>query len=312
MTEMTTLPLPPYGSAVTRPPASFEAELAVDARTRLAEGPVWDAAAGVLRWTDIPGRRLHRYDPAAHRHDKVEVERQVGALVPRASGGLLLAVEGGFAAYSDGDAGALELLVPVDEDRKDLRFNDGKCDPAGRMYASTMSLTAEAGAGTLWRLDPDLSVHPLVDGLTIGNGLAWTADGATMYFIDSMSHRVDVFTVDRGSGDLSDRRGLVDVPESVGLPDGMCVDDEGCLWVALFGGGALRRYSPLGELLAVISVPAANVTSVAFGGPGLDELYITTARGADDESTRAAEPYAGGIFRARPGVTGPPPMAFAG
>jgi sugar lactone lactonase YvrE len=158
----------------------------------------------------------------------------------------------------------------------------------------------------LWRLDPDLTTHCALQDVTIGNGLAWSADGRTAYFIDTADRRVDRFTVDPHSGGFGDRSVAFEIPASAGSPDGMCIDDEGCLWVALFGGGAAHRYSPDGELLCVVEVPVRNVTSVAFGGPGLDELFLTTAR------LGSPEPEAGGVFAVRPGISGPAPHAFGG
>jgi sugar lactone lactonase YvrE len=215
----------------------------------------------------------------------------------------LLAVEDGFAAY---DGGALELIVPVLADDGSLRMNDGKCDASGRFYASSMARDGSHGRGMLWRLDADLTVHAVVEGLTIGNGLAWSADGRTLHFIDTALQRVDRFDVDPGTGALANRRTAFPVRGEVGSPDGMCIDADDCLWVALFGGGAVHRYSPSGELLAVVDVPVPNVTSVAFGGANLDVLYITTARLSD------ATPGAGGLFAVAPGVTGPPPEYFGG
>jgi sugar lactone lactonase YvrE len=292
--------------------AHIGAELVLDAAAQLGEGPLWDTRDHVLRWTDIAGRELHRYDPATGIDDVVTVDREVGALVPRASGGLMLAVRGGFAGYDDGQLGPLRLLVEVEGDQPQVRMNDGKCDSAGRFYASTMASDAGGGAGALWRLDADLSVHRLVDGLTVGNGMAWTADGSTMYFIDTTTHRVDAFTVDVATGALSDRRPVVHIPPEDGLPDGMCIDDEGCLWVALWDGWAVRRYSPAGELLAVVALPVARVTCPTFGGPGLDELYVTTAGIGLDDEARAKQPEAGGVFRAGVGVSGPAAFSFAG
>jgi sugar lactone lactonase YvrE len=293
-------------------PEQYVAELVVDAKSEVGEGPVWDARSGVLWWTDIPGRGFHRWDPASGVHTSATLDREVGTAVPRRSGGLLLAVRGGFAAYDGVGSGPLELLLSVEDDKPELRMNDGKCDAAGRLYVSTMAFSADQPVGSLWRLDPDWTVHRLVDGLTIGNGMAWSADGLTMYFIDSACHRVDAFTVDPATGDLSDRRPLFDVPAADGLPDGMCIDQDGALWVALFGGGAVRRYSTDGELLAEVPLPVANVTCPVFGGPDWDELYITTGWGYLDDEERAAQPEAGGLFRVRPGVRGTAPHAFAG
>jgi sugar lactone lactonase YvrE len=285
-------------------PELLRAELAVDAAAELGESPYWDGGAGTLHWVDMAAGSLHSWQRGTGTHVTVDVGVTVGACVPRAGGGLALAVEDGFAVY-DG-SGPLRLVAPVLADDPALRMNDGKCDPAGRFYASSMSREGAAGCGALWRLDADLRVHRLVSDLTIGNGLAWSRDGHSAYFIDTATGRIDRFTADPDTGDLSNRAVAFEIPADAGSPDGMTMDDEGCLWIALFDGGAVRRYTVDGELLSVVEVPTKNVTSVAFGGPGLDELYITTARlGRDD-------PSAGGVFVVRPGITGPPASAFAG
>jgi sugar lactone lactonase YvrE len=220
-----------------------------------------------------------------------------------------VAARGGFGTLAED--GRIELFAEVNEDDPSMRMNDGKCDRSGRFYASTMAFAATEGAGALVRCDPDHTVHVQDTGLTIGNGLAWTADDAQLYFIETMSGGVDVFDVDPATGKLSGRRRAFDIPADAGLPDGMCIDDEGALWVALWQGSAVRRYSPDGELLAVVHLPVTNVTCPAFVGADLDELGITTAAPRHAGSD-ADEPLGGALFRVTPGVTGPPPSAYRG
>ncbi len=287
-----------------------DVELVQDARAALGEGPAWDAASGRLIWVDILGRRVHRLDPATGHDALVETPLDVGAAVPRRSGGLLLALQDGF--WRQEGSGAPEPWVRVGEDAS-VRFNDGKCDPAGRLYAGTMGYDARPGAGAFYRLDPDGRVTPLLDGVTISNGLAWSADARTFFYIDSPLRRIDAFDVDPVTGALSRRRTVVDLSSVAGVPDGMAIDADGGLWVAFFGGGCVRRYDPDGgAATAEILLPARDVTSCAFGGPDLADLYITTARVAADAAELAARPLSGGLFRIRPGVRGTPTEAFAG
>lgn len=287
----------------------LRAELAAGPASAFGEGPLWDERDGSLWWTDIPGALVHRLDRATGDVRTTPVAQEVGAIALRASGGLVVAARDGFAVL--GADGALEPLAPVHAGDPAMRMNDGKVDRAGRFYASTMRFAADERSGRLLRLDPDLSVHEQAGGLLIGNGLDWSEDGRTLYFTDTMDHGIDAFDADPATGALSGRRRLFDVPEDEGWPDGFCIDDEGALWVALWKGSSVRRYTPDGELLAVVDLPVSNVTCCAFGGPGLDELWITTAA-PRFAGLAAEEPLGGGVFRVRPGVTGPPPGRFAG
>jgi sugar lactone lactonase YvrE len=288
---------------------AITAELAVDARADLGEGPAWDAAAGRLIWVDITRSVIHELFPDGRSRAR-EVPEHVGAAVPRTRGGLLLAIRSGFATLADD--GSVSVIASVEADDDSTRMNDGKCDPQGRFWAGTMAYAETPGAGSLYRLDPGGAVHRVLTGVTISNGLGWSPDGKVMYYTDTATGGVDTFGFDAASGALTGRRRLITVDPADGSPDGMTVDDEGCLWVALWGGGAVRRYRQDGTLDAVIPLPASKVTSCAFGGQDGGDLYITTAAGGLSPGRRAAEPHAGGVFRCRPGVTGPPATPFAG
>lgn len=288
---------------------TIAAELVTDAKAELGEGPAWDAAAGRLIWVDIMASTVHELVPGGPSRSW-HVGEHVGAVVPRARGGLLLAVASGFAVLADD--GSVSPLAGVAADDPLTRMNDAKCDPQGRLWAGTMAYAKTPGAGSLYRLDPDGTVHRVLARVTISNGLGWSPDGTQMYYTDTAEHGVDVLRFDGATGAVSGRRRLITVDRADGNPDGMCTDDEGFLWVALWGGSAVRRYRPDGVLDTVVTVPASQVTSCAFGGPDRGDLYITTAAGELSAQQRDEQPLAGGLFRARPGVTGPPATPFAG
>jgi len=286
-------------------------EIVADVGARLGEGPVWDAADGLLYWVDIPSCALHRLQPTSGVDDCVTVDRQVGAVALRASGGLVLAWEDGF-AVSGAWGERPSLVVPVEHGAVPSRFNDGKCDPAGRFWAGSMAHDERPGAGALYRLDQDLTAQRVIDHVGISNGLAWSADGRTMFYIDTPTGGVDAFDYGLETGAITRRRRVIDVAKGAGWPDGMTIDVDGCLWVALWGGSAVHRYTPDGRLDRVVPVPVRRVTSCTFGGPGLDQLYITTARHNAVEPVPAPEPYAGAVFVHEPGITGHPAVPFAG
>lgn len=289
-----------------------EVELVVDAKAILGEGAIWQASKGCLYWVDIEGGLLHVFDAATGRDRAVPVGTKVGTVVSRASGGLLLALQSGF-AFFDPDRGTLTPIADPEAAIPGNRFNDGKCDPSGRLWAGTMDGDLAPHAGGLYRLDTDLSVHRVLGGVTISNGLAWSFDRRTLYYIDTPTRAVSAFDYDDETGAISNRRDVVTVPDELESPDGMTIDAEGKLWVAHWGAGAVCRWDPeSGHLLQKIDVPAAHTTSCAFGGEDLGDLYITTARSGLSEEDLEAQPLAGGLFRVRPGVSGVPAFEFAG
>jgi sugar lactone lactonase YvrE len=286
------------------------ADLLVDARSTLGEGPVWDDEAGCLWWVDILEGRVHRTDPATGRDETIEVGQYVGAIGLRKQGGLIAAVRDGFARV-DPRSGDLDLVADLQDDRRSLRMNDGKVDPGGRFWAGMMAQDHRDGAGTLYRLDPDYHVTPAVTDTSISNGLDWSPDATTMYYIDSTPRTVDRFAYDIVTGAIRDRETLIRIPQPAS-PDGMTVDADGCLWIALWNGWSVARYTPDGRLDRRINVPAAQASSCAFGGPNLDLLFITTAQEGFPPGGKPDQPHAGGLFVCRPGVTGRPSFRFAG
>lgn len=288
-----------------------EVELVLDVKAEVGEGPTWDADKGALIWVDITRNLVHLYDPESGQDRTIDVGQHVGAAVPRASGGLALALFGGFGGFA-WDGGEVEAIAPVEADVPANRMNDGKCDAVGRFWAGTMDYDLTPNAAALYRLDPDHSVTKVLDEVTLSNGLGWSPDGSTMYYIDSTTYAVDAFDFDVESGTITSRRRIVEIAEEAGMPDGMTVDAEGFIWVALWGGWAVRRYSPAGELDAVVNLRVGQITSCAFGGPDLHDLYITSAVFGLSEDHLRDQPHAGGLFRCRPGIKGLPVHSYKG
>ena len=284
-------------------------DLIFDAHAALGEGAIWDARRQVLYWVDILGQRFWRFDPATGKQEAFEVGQYVGTLVPRRQGGVMLAVEHGFVAY---DLGTKKLTPWCDPDaghEPALRFNDGKCDPAGRFWAGTMPLEERGQFGSLFCLFPDGRCERKLTEISCSNGIVWSRDAQTMYYIDTPCGTVDAFDYVVATGAISNRRVAVAFPPGVGHPDGSTLDADGMLWVAHWGGSRVTRWNPqTGQLLATVNVPAKQVTSCAFGGPKLDRLFITTAR----HGVEATDPLAGGLFCVDVGVKGLEAFEFAG
>lgn len=283
------------------------AEAVTDPSATHGEGVIWDPSPGVVRWVDMLEGDVLTLNLATGRVTRLHVGSVAAAIRPRVGGGLVIAVERGFALL-DAGSGSAQPLPAIWTDRT-VRMNDGACDPVGRFFCGSMAYDESPGRGALYRLDPNRSVTTVIENVTISNGLAWAPDGATAYYVDSPTQRVDAFDYDPSSGTLFDRRPVVSVRAGEGTPDGLTVDADGFIWVAIWGGGTVHRYSPTGRLDGIVRVPASQVTACAFGGPTLDELYIATSRlglAADDQ------PQAGALFRYRPGVPGVAPYQYAG
>lgn len=278
----------------------------------LGEGPTWDAATSTLMRCDITAGRVHRVRPGAPpiQNEVIDFGDVVSFAVPRRAGGFLAGVR--HEIVSVAPDGTRSTIAAVETDRDDNRFNDAKCDPAGRLWAGTMSMVREPQSAALYRLEAGGEPMKVLDGLVIANGLDWSADGKLMYFIDSPTQRIDIMDFDLSEGWPVDRRPFVEIDPADGLPDGLTVDAEGGVWVALFGGGQVCRYDADGRLDAVVQLPTSNCTCPVFGGPELDELYITTARHRLDADQLAAQPLAGAVFRVQPGIRGRPAWTFAG
>jgi sugar lactone lactonase YvrE len=267
------------------------------------EGPVWSTAWGGLRWVDMLAGdvlTLGEGGGIARRH----VANVVAAIRPRSQRGSVLGVERGFALETSD--GRVTHLAELWTDRK-VRMNEGGCDPDGRFYCGSMAYDKQPGAGALYRFDPDKSVHVVLSNVTVSNGLEWSPDGSLAYYNDTDTHRTDVFDYAFESG-LSGRRPFVEMPEG-GRPDGLTVDSEGGVWVALSNRGAVHRYTPRGMLDEIVQVPARKVTACTFGGPKMDELFITTSR---EGLEPGVDPLAGSLFRSHVGIGGIAAREFAG
>jgi sugar lactone lactonase YvrE len=267
-----------------------------------------------VSWVEIYECRVNWLSLDGTPGEAVDVGRRVGAAVPARSGALVLATDEGVARL-DGE-GRYELVAPVDEDCPDWFMNDAKCDALGRLWAGTVGVgddgLAVPGAGALYCLDPGGGLRRVVEGVSLSNGMDWSPDGGTFYYVDSLSGGIDAFDFDLESGALAGRRRLVDLgfPPLTGFVDGLCVDTDGCLWAAVWGTGEVRRYTPAGELDRALRLPVTQPTSCVFAGEALDVLVITSARRGLPPDVLEREPHAGSVFCCRPGARGLPPSTY--
>ncbi|WP_035426518.1 SMP-30/gluconolactonase/LRE family protein [Sediminibacillus terrae] len=289
----------------------IQADLLLDAKAELAESPHWDAERQQLYWVDINNHQLHVFSPREGKDETIQFDQFVSAVAMTASGNLLLAMHHGIHRWNPSSQ-ALSLIINPEEDKPQSRFNEGKCDPQGRFWTGTMALNAEPGAASLYRMDADYTVTKMVSDVTISNGLAWSEEKNTMYYADTPTQRVDAFDYEPATGAISNRKTVIHIPEEEGAPDGLTIDEEGMLWIAQWGGSRVGRWDPdTGECLQTIELPAAHVSSCAFGGAELDELYITTAREHLTAEQLERQPHAGGIFRVKLEVKGAASYRFA-
>ncbi len=283
----------------------------LDAKAECAECPVWVAEEQALYWTDIPGRTLNRFDPASGGNRVWPMPEEVGSFALREVGGVVAALRSGF-AFIDLETGAVTHIADPETDRPDNRFNDGRCDRAGRFWAGTMHEPRTARDGALYCLEPDCSWRRVADDVLVANGLAWSPDDRRMYWSDSRNQIVYVFDYDIATGGASNRRELVRLTDAQGRPDGAAVDAEGFYWSACFMGGKVIRFAPDGRVDREVPMPVRDITMCAFGGPTLTTLYVTTSREALTAEERRQQPQAGGIFAVDAGVPGLPEPRFKG
>lgn len=284
-------------------------EVVLDIRAQHAEGPLWDAGTGRLWWVDIMGERVHCFDPQSSDDSSWSTPGQPGAVVLTSAGDPVVATPGGLAVL-DRPTGSTDLLVPIEPDRPENRANDAKVDGRGRVWVGTMAYDKRPRNAALYRVEGDTATR-VVEGLTISNGPAFDEAQGRLYLADTALGVVDLFDLDPDTGALSDRRRFLDFSDVEEWPDGMTVDDDGMLWVALGRAGEVRRYGHDGTLDGIVTLPTTNPTSVTFGGDDCGDLYITSSWFDVEPARRAEQPLAGAIFRSRPGVTGHPSPRFA-
>ena len=285
-------------------------ELVLDAKAQLGEGPSWDAATKTLYWINIYAGEIHAFSPESGSDRIIHVGESIGCLATTKTGGLIIASQSGIARFDPVNGRRTPLTSP-EAHLPGNRFNDGKCDPAGRFLAGTMDNAEVEASGSLYSLSPDGTVKTLLTGVRISNGLTWSPDYRTFYYIDTPTSTVVAYAYDIASGDISQPREAILIPAELGWPDGMTSDLEGNLWIAMWGGAALTKWDPAsGRLLMTIPIPALNVTSCAFGGEGLTDLYITSARKGLTEQQLAQYPLTGGLFRLQSDVQGMPTFEF--
>ena len=283
----------------------------LDARAELGECPVWSVEEQVLYWVDIRAPALHRLDPDTGATRTWPMPSRIGSFGLRGSGGAVVALEDGFHLL-EFETGRLDFVAGP-ERVPGTRFNDGKVSPDGRFFAGTMDEESlSRPIATLFRLDPDLRLHRVVEDLVVSNGLAWTADGRTMYHSDSKGPVIWAYDYDPDSGAVSSRREVARPTEEIGRPDGAATDEQGYYWSAGISAGVLNRWSPDGRLDRSIPLPCSNPTAPCFGGPDLRTIFVTSLRHDLRPEVLAAKPLSGGIFAVRVDVRGVPISRFRG
>jgi sugar lactone lactonase YvrE len=283
---------------------NLKADLWLRAPSLLGESPCWDARSNQFSWVDLLRPTVQVCDSEGRLVSEFRLPSHVGAALPAAAGGWLVALTDRLAHLQPD--GTLRDVVPLEAHLPGNRANDAKCDPSGRAWVGTMNYDESLTEGSLYRLDSGPKISLVLEGIGVSNGLGWSPDNRTMYFIDTVSEQVRAYPFDLGTGSIGEPSTLVTIKRADGLPDGMCTDDEGYLWVALWGGGCVHRFAPDGRLDTVVKVPARYTTSCCFGGPNLDHLFITTARRDLENDELGDQSLAGSVWAVRAGVTGPP------
>ncbi len=287
-----------------------EVTLALEITAQLGEGSFWNYPTQELFWVDILSKKLYRYHPESQTNMGYDMPSFIGTVVPQTDSTAVVALSDGI-YIKDMKNGTLTLLSNIEADQPTNRFNDGKADPNGNLWVGSMDLEEKNPTAKLYRVNPNGVVTAMLDSITISNGLVWTKEANTFYYIDTPTMKVRAFDYDATTSNISNGRVVVNVPAELGYPDGMAIDSEDKIWVALWNGNAVVRFDPLtGEVMQKIQVPAHNVTSCAFGGADLDVLYITTASIDMTEEEHRTYPLAGSVFKVVPGVKGVPTAQF--
>lgn len=289
----------------------MKSSLLYDCRSELAEGPLWHAAWNSFLWVDIEGGHLYRYNLTDGKVSSWDFPHRVTLVIEAAGDKLLLALDAKLALF-DPVTAALEVLLDLHAGDPSMRCNDGACDPQGSLWVGTMNLQMTAGAASLYRIGNDRIPHKLISNVTISNGLCWSLDGKILYYIDSPTRKVQAFDFDPTTGDIRFKKDVILVPEELGTPDGMCMDENGLVWIGHYGGSGVYCWNlETGKLVDKIDVPAPHVTSCAFGGPDGNQLLITTARENMSAEKLAEFPHSGSVFSAVLPVKGAPVFSFS-
>lgn len=289
-----------------------EVACVLDAGAVLGEGPLWCPRDEALYWVDIKQPAVHRFDPATGKVRTWEMPDEVGSMALRERGGAIVALRAAF-GFLAMESGAVRVVHDLELDVPEIRLNDGKCDRQGRFWAGSYhEVDAPRPIGALYRFDPDGRCHKMEDGLACANGLGWSPDDRTMYLTDTIPREIYAYDFDPASGAIRNRRLFAAVPPEEGSPDGLTVDAEGFVWSAMWGGWRVTRFAPDGRVDRVVRLPVEQPTSCAFGGKGLDILYVTSALQHLTADARARQPLAGGLFAIDVGVKGLPEPRFAG
>lgn len=277
---------------------------------KLGEGALWDYKNSRLLWIDIESGLLNIYNEDEKTNRKIDLGKRIGTVVPKPDGNVVVALEDGIYELNLVNE-KLTLMARPEPDSLGNRFNDGKCDPAGRFWAGTMSVTGKKKAGALYMINPDFSFEKKIDSVGTSNGIVWSIDKTKMYYIDTPTKKVVEYQYNNETGEITNPRDAIVIPDSLGYPDGSTLDSEGMLWIAMWGGSAVTRWNPAsGELLDKINIPAKNVTSIAFGGKNLDVMYVTTANQGMSEEDKNEYPLAGRLFELKSKVKGIPCSYF--
>lgn len=286
----------------------------LDAKAKLGECPRWDPVSRRLYWVDIKSCQLHVFDPTTGADDYITFSEEIGCFALRESGGFIAGMRGGFALIDSlsMDPEAIRYIGDPEADKPDNRFNDGRCDGLGRFWAGTINEKKSASDGMLYKCDLSHQITDMTGGVFTSNGLAFSPDHKILYYSDTPRHVIYAFDFDLPTGSLSNKRLFYKFPEGQGRPDGAAVDSDGNYWTALYDGASIACLSPNGQLLEQIEIPAQHCTMLAFGGPDLKTLYITTARDGLTDSQLQEYPQAGGIFAVDVRIAGLPEMVFKG
>lgn len=300
-------------NAATEPAseAKEQVELLLGESLQLGEGAYWDGAKKLFYYIDIEGMQVRTYTPESGQVSVFAMPSRPGTVVPCKSGALLVALEDGLYRLNT-ETQALNQFVSIEEDLTGNRLNDGKCDPAGRLWVGSMDMACKDPTGTVYMIDGQGNVTPKIENVTISNGIVWNKAADKMYYIDTPTGEIAVYDYDNETGEISNRQVAVKIEKSFGDPDGMAIDADDNLWVGMWNGNCLAQFnSSTGALMQKIEIPAHNVTACAFTGEKMDELIITTASIDMSEEEKAQFPSAGGVFSYKPGVAGVASTVFA-